>query len=92
MSALSLRLPNSLHRHLKEIAEREDVSMNQFISSAVAEKMAALLTVDYLERRASRGSRRRFLEALAKVPNVTADEPDRLPPASRRGTGKKRSR
>jgi predicted HicB family RNase H-like nuclease len=34
MSTLSVRLPNSLHRHLRELAEREGVSMNQLISSA----------------------------------------------------------
>ena len=57
MSALSLRLPESLHRQVRELAEREDVSINQFIAMAVAEKMSALLTVEYLEARARRGSR-----------------------------------
>ena len=44
MSALSLRLPQSLHRKLGEVAEREGISINQLISSAVAEKMSALMT------------------------------------------------
>ena len=48
MSTMSVRLPNSLHRQLREIAEREGVSMNQLISSAVGEKLAALLAADYL--------------------------------------------
>jgi uncharacterized protein (DUF1778 family) len=43
MSALSLRLPNSIHRHIKEIAAREGVSINQFISSAVSEKISAIM-------------------------------------------------
>ena len=43
MSALSLRLPDSIHRHIKEIAQKEGVSINQFISSAVSEKISALL-------------------------------------------------
>jgi hypothetical protein len=43
MSTLSVRLPNSLHRQLRELAAREGVSMNQFISSAVGEKLASLL-------------------------------------------------
>jgi predicted HicB family RNase H-like nuclease len=43
MSALSLRLPESLHRKLAEVADREGVSINQLINSAVAEKMAALM-------------------------------------------------
>ncbi len=51
MSTLSLRLPESLHRKIRELAERDDVSINQFIAMAVAEKAAALLTVGYLEER-----------------------------------------
>ena len=57
MSTLSLRLPDSLHKQIRELARREGVSINQFISTAAAEKVSALLTVDYLERRAKRASR-----------------------------------
>jgi predicted HicB family RNase H-like nuclease len=39
MGALSLRLPTSIHKHIKEIAKKEGVSINQFISSAVSEKI-----------------------------------------------------
>ncbi len=49
MSSLSLRLPESLHQRLRELAKRDDISINQFIATAVAEKAAALLTVEYLE-------------------------------------------
>lgn len=48
MSALSLRLPDSIHKHIKEIATKEGVSINQFISSAVAEKISAIITEEYL--------------------------------------------
>jgi hypothetical protein len=41
MSTLAIRLPSSLHRHLRKLAEREDVSMNQLIRSAVGEKLSA---------------------------------------------------
>lgn len=78
MSTLSLRLPNSLHKMVKELAEREGVSMNQFISTAVAEKLSALLTEEYLEKRASRGSRKRFERVLRKVPDGEPPEEDRL--------------
>ncbi|HKU26505.1 MAG TPA: YlcI/YnfO family protein, partial [Candidatus Sulfotelmatobacter sp.] len=54
MSSLSLRLPESLHQKLRELAERDDVSINQFIATAVAEKAAALLTVEYLKARGQR--------------------------------------
>ena len=77
MSALSLRLPNSLHRHLRELAEREGVSMNQLISSAVGEKLAALMTEDYLAR-ARRGSRKAYETVLRRVPDVAPEDKDQL--------------
>src|ERR1700704_4492555 len=78
MGALSLRLPESLHRKLGEVAEREGVSINQLISSAVAEKMSALMTEEYLEARAKRGSRQRFAAVLAKIPDVEPDDSHRI--------------
>lgn len=68
MSTLSLRLPESQHRQLAEVAKREGVSMNQLINSAVGEKLAALLTEAYLEERAKRASR--FDRALSKVADI----------------------
>ena len=89
MTVLSLRLPESLHRKLAELAESEGISINQLINSAVAEKMAALLTEEYLSERGKRGSRRKFVAALSKVPNVEPRETDRILPRTARGTRKK---
>ena len=69
MSALSLRLPDSIHRHIKEIAKKEGVSINQFISSAVSEKISALLTEDYLKSRAKRSKKKEFKNILDRVPD-----------------------
>ena len=91
MGALSLRLPESLHRKLGEVAQREGISINQLISSAVAEKMSALMTEEYLEARAKRASRRRFETVLAKVPDVEPQENDRIAKPRRRRTTRKRS-
>ena len=79
MSTLSVRLPNSLHQRLRECAEREGTSINQLISSAVAEKLSALLTSEYLEERGRRGSRKKFEAALRTVPDVEPEPFDRLP-------------
>lgn len=68
MSALSLRLPHSIHRHIREIAQKEGVSINQFISSAVSEKISAILTEEYLESRAKRADRQVFKKILSGVP------------------------
>jgi len=79
MSQMSLRLPESLHRALKEIADKEKISANQFVTLAVAEKISALTTADYLQQRAARApSRERFEEILAKVPDVEPDPDDRI--------------
>ncbi len=77
MSTLSVRLPNSFHRQLRELATREGVSMNQLISSAVGEKLAALMTEDYLDR-ARRGRRKAYEAVLRKVRDVPAEERDTL--------------
>ena len=73
MSTLSLRLPNSIHRHAKRLASEEGVSVNQLISAAVAEKLSAIDTERYLMERAARGQEPKFQRVLAKVP---AGQPD----------------
>ena len=78
MSTISLRVPNSLHKKVREIAKKDNVSINQFINSALAEKIAAFLTQEYLEERAKRGSREKFEQVLSKVPDVPPEEYDRL--------------
>ena len=78
MSAISLRLPESLHKKVREIAQQEGISINQFISTALAEKLSALLTEEYLSTRASRGNREDYLSALDAAPDVEPDEHDRL--------------
>ena len=78
MSKLSIRLPKSVHEQVKALAHDEGISMNQFIALAVAEKIAALQTVNYLEERAKRGSREKLLAVLAKAPDVEPEDYDRL--------------
>lgn len=78
MSAISLRLPESLHETARKVAKREKVSVNQLITLALAEKISALMTEDYLEERARRGDRAKFVQAMAKVADVEPAEYDRL--------------
>ncbi|MGA2017161.1 MAG: toxin-antitoxin system HicB family antitoxin [Opitutaceae bacterium] len=78
MSTLSLRLPNSIHRHAKRLAEIEGISINQLISTAVAEKLSAIDTERYLAERSSRGSISRYRRVLSKVPRVAPDPGDEL--------------
>ena len=77
MSALTVRLPNSVHESIKALAKRDGISVNQFIASAASEKMAAFLTVEYLRREAASGKRSSFDRLLKLVPDVSADAPDK---------------
>ncbi len=70
MSSLSVRLPDSLHDKVRDLARRDGVSINQFIATAVAEKTSALLTVDYLEQRARRAHPDLFARLLSRVPDA----------------------
>lgn len=78
MSKVSVHLSKSLHEQATAVANAEGISMDQFIATAVAEKVATLKTVDYLRERAKRGSREKLLAVLAKAPDVEPEERDCL--------------
>ena len=78
MSALSLRLPNSLHNRLKTLSAKDHISINQFVSSAVAEKISALDTEEYIQQRAKRATRDKFLRALSRVPDREPIDEDKV--------------
>jgi uncharacterized protein (DUF1778 family) len=78
MSTLSLRIPNSLHEQIRQLAKREGISINQFVASAAAEKMSALLTEEYIKVRAKRASLNKFQKVLKKVPDSEPENYDRI--------------
>lgn len=78
MSTISLRLSDSLHETVRRLAEKDHVSLNQFITLALTEKVSALLTEDYLQERAARADFKAFDAVLAKVPDVETAPEDRL--------------
>ncbi len=73
MAAISLRLPESIYDMAKTLSKQDQVSLNQFIATAVSEKVSALNTENYLNERKNRASKEKFLRALDKVSD---DEPD----------------
>ena len=78
MSTISLRIPDSLHKYAKALAKEDGISLNQLITTALAEKMSALATETLLEERAKRGNRKDFENALASVADVEPQQEDRL--------------
>jgi hypothetical protein len=79
MSHLNVQLPDSLYKNLQTLAEQDGISVDQFIATAVAEKISALTTETYLEELAKRGSRVKYEAILAKVPDIESESYDRLP-------------
>ncbi len=77
MSTLSIRIPDSLHKRVKVLASQDKISINQFIATALAEKLSALDTEKYLEERSKRGSREKYLNVLSKVKDREPLEFDR---------------
>jgi len=78
MSTISSRLPNYLHDTLRELAQENQVSINQLVVLAIAEKVSALKTEGYLVKRAERGDRKKFEAAMFEVPDVEPEEYDQL--------------
>ena len=79
MTALTVRLPNSVHQKVRELALRDEISVNQFIAAAVSEKMASVMTLDYLKLEAAKGSRSDFDRFMKLVPTAPAIAGDELP-------------
>lgn len=78
-SNYALRVPTSLMEELKARADREKSSVNQLIVVAIAEKLAALRTSDYFERRRARATPGDFERILAKAGTEPPRQGDEIP-------------
>ena len=59
------------------ISKEDKISINQFIASAIGEKLSAMQTAAYLQKRAEKGSRKKFLAVLNNAPNIEPGEFDK---------------
>jgi hypothetical protein len=71
----SIAVPEELYLRAAEIAAKENMPVDEFVSTAIADRLA---TRRYLEARANRASNDRLREALAQIPDVEPEEYDRL--------------
>jgi hypothetical protein len=78
MSTLTIQIPESLKKHIEALAAKEGYTVSQFLASAAGEKLAVVLTMDYLRREAAAGRREDFDRYLSAVPDVAPAESDRL--------------
>jgi hypothetical protein len=70
-----VNIPENLYIQAQEIAKAQDVSVDEVISSAFAEQLAAWKR---LKERATGGNREAFLGVLEKVPDVEPEKQDRI--------------
>lgn len=79
MSTLTIELPDSLRESIEELAAKEGYSVSQFLASAASEKLAVVMSMEYLSREAASGRREDFERYLKAVPATEPPESDRLP-------------
>ncbi len=78
-SNYALRLPLSLKAGVERIARQDGSTLNQFIVSAVAEKLAAFTTASYLSERAAQGNLNAALAMLNRTGGQAPSLGDELP-------------
>lgn len=77
MSSVTVEIPDSLKQSIEELAAKEGYSVSQFLASAAGEKLAVMMTIDYMKREAAAGRREdfeRYLDAVPDVPPMEGDE------------------
>lgn len=79
-----LKLPSSIKAAAAKLAKEDGVSLNQWIASAVAQKVGAVETAElFLKRRAGNATGDGLKAFLDRVPDVEPDRGDELPPEMR---------
>lgn len=66
-STYPLRLPRSVKAAVEQLARAEGISMNQFVATAVAEKLAVMNTVAFFEERRGRADQAAIRALLNRV-------------------------
>lgn len=75
-----LKLPASIKAAAERLAHEDGVSLNQWITSAVAQKIGAVETAaEFFKRRAAGAKPHHLAELPAKVPDLPAEPGDELP-------------
>jgi len=78
MTELVVNLPDKLHRKICEVAGKQNIPVDEIIAASVTERLFRLIPDPYLEERAKRATGKGFSEVLSQVPDVPAEEYDRL--------------
>jgi hypothetical protein len=71
-----LRLPRSLRANIERVSKRDGTSINQFVTMAAAEKLAAIDTEDYFRTRVARADLDAFDRLMARTGGEAPREGD----------------
>ena len=74
-----LRLPASIKAEAERLAQEDGTSLNQFVATAVAEKVAAMRTAAYFAARKGRGDREAFRALMTRTGGQAPQPGDELP-------------
>lgn len=78
MTTINTKVPDALFRQAKEIAEREEISLDEFIALALASQISGWNVGSTFAERAKRGDWEKAREILAKAPDIEAEDFDKL--------------
>lgn len=77
---VQIRLPESVLRQAKALADKDHISLEYFVALAVAERVAALRAMAFLDQRAEHGSPAQLKKILGRAPDVEPEPMDRITP------------
>ncbi len=78
MPTISTKIPDTLFRQAKTIAEREDMTLDEFIALALASQVSSWKTGETFTQRAVKGDWQKARKILANAPNMEPDDFDKL--------------
>ncbi len=78
MTTINTKIPDSLFRQAKTIAEDEEMTIDQFIALALASQISSWTTGKSFTERAKKGDWKKAREILAKAPDIEAEDFDKL--------------
>lgn len=78
MSKLTIELPDSLHEELLHLTSQGNITLDEYVMSAIVEKVALLRSIEALKARGKAANFAELRQILNQVPTGLPDDYDRL--------------
>jgi hypothetical protein len=79
VTTIKAKIPEPVLKQARELAERENIPLEQVISLAITQAVGIWSNESYIAIRGARGTKEKFIDALKRVPDAEPPEHDRLP-------------